>query len=89
MTRTSAGDASPLVVPELESVRRSDAESWARSEPVRTFLRDPSPWWLEEAVAAFYRRWESERGTKAIPLEELGPFLRDQLAQAPPTAEHP
>jgi hypothetical protein len=89
MAGSRAGTASPVVVPELESVRRSDAESWARSEPVRTFLRDPSPWWLEDAVAAFYRRWESERGTKDIPLEELGPFLRQQLAQAPPVAEHP
>jgi hypothetical protein len=89
MARSSAGVVSPLVLPELESVRRSDAESWARSQPVRTFLGDQRPWGLEDAVAAFYRRWESERGTKDIPLEELGPFLREELARTSPTAEPP
>jgi hypothetical protein len=89
MARTSPAMASPLVVPELESVRRSDAESWARSHEVTRFLGDQSPWWLEDAVAAFYRRWESERGTEDIPLEELAPFLAGELARVSQTAEPP
>lgn len=89
MGRTSAGVACPLVVPELESVRRGDAESWVRSQPVTTFLGDESPWWLEDAVAAFYRSRESERGTQDIPLEELAQFLLQQLDQAPAMARQP
>ncbi len=82
LDRSDSGGRSPLVLPELTSVRRGDAESWARSQPVRQFLREQSPQGLEDAVGAFYRHWEHERGMAEIPLEELGRFLLEQLRQA-------
>ncbi len=76
-----AGASGLLVLPELGSVQRSDAETWVRSQPVREFLRDQGLQQLEDEVRDYYRR-EANQGLKQIPMEQLGTFLRDQLQQA-------
>ena len=76
-----AGASGLLVLPELGSVQRSDAETWVRSQPVREFLRDQGLQQLEAEVRDYYRR-EADQGLKQIPMEQLGTFLRDQLQQA-------
>jgi hypothetical protein len=76
-----AGASGLLVLPELESVQRSDAETWVRSQPVREFLRDQGLQQLEDEVRDYYRR-EANQGLNQIPMEQLGTFLRDQLQQA-------
>ncbi len=76
-----AGASGLLVLPELGSVQRSDAETWVRSQPVREFLRDQGLQQLEAEVRDYYRR-EADRGLRQIPMEQLGTFLRDQLQQA-------
>jgi hypothetical protein len=70
-----------LVLPELESVKRSDAEIWVFSQPVREFLRDQGLQQLRDQVRDYYSR-EADRGLRQIPMEQLGTFLRDQLQQA-------
>jgi hypothetical protein len=76
-----AGASGLLVLPELGSVQRSDAETWVHSQPVREFLRDQGLRQLEDEVRDYYRR-EADQGVKQIPMEQLGTFLRDQLQQA-------
>jgi hypothetical protein len=76
-----AGASGLLVLPELESVQRSDAEIWVSSQPVREFLRDQGLQQLEAKVREYFRR-EANQGLKQIPMEQLGTFLRYQLQQA-------
>ena len=83
--------ASLLLLPELESVRRSDVEAWARSPAVRTVLagREPNPAVrrlekLEQNVKTFYRARRTPRGEVPIPMRELAEFLHDQLQQVMP-----
>jgi hypothetical protein len=80
-----AGASGLLVLPELGSVQRSDAETWVHSQPVREFLRDQGLRQLEDEVRDYYRR-EANQGVKQIPMEQLGTFLRDQLQQAAATS---
>jgi hypothetical protein len=80
-----AGASGLLVLPELGSVQRSDAETWVHSQPVREFLRDQGLRQLEDEVRDYYRR-EADQGVKQIPMEQLGTFLRDQLQQAAATS---
>jgi len=82
LARSKAAVPTPVVLPELRSIGRADAEGWVHSPEVRTFLGEQSPQTLEDAVSAYYRRWESEHGMAEIPLEQLGNFLRDQLERA-------
>jgi hypothetical protein len=85
MAGPAAGRAGAVVLPELESVRRSDAELWVRSQPVQEFLNGQGLLPLEDEVARFYRLWESEQGLPHIPMEQLATFLRHQLDRAAPS----
>ena len=87
---TQAG-AHLLVLPELESVRREDAEQWVRSRGVRTVLtgQEHNPViqrldQLEERVQRFYREWRTQSGQPRIPMRQLAEFLRHQLQQVMP-----
>jgi hypothetical protein len=82
LARSSAAAPNPVVLPELRSINRAEAEGWVHSAEVREFLGEQSPQTLEDAVSAYYRRWESDHGMAEIPLAELGSFLHDQLWQA-------
>jgi hypothetical protein len=80
-----------LVLPELESVRRQDAEQWLRSRAVSTVLKDQehNPVIqrldeLEQRVQRFYREWKTQRGEPRIPMRQLAEFLKDQLQQVMP-----
>jgi hypothetical protein len=84
MAAASPGRAGAVVLPELESVRRSDAEQWVRSQPVREFLNGQDLQPLEDEVVRFYRLWESKQGRPHIPMEPLATFLQAQLARAAP-----
>jgi hypothetical protein len=85
MAGPAAGPVGALVLPELESVRRSDAELWVRSQPVQEFLNGQGLLPLEDEVDRFYRLWESEQGLPHIPMEPLATFLQAQLARAAPS----
>jgi len=78
--QATAAGSRLVVLPELQSVRRSDAETWVRSQPVREFLRDQGLRRLEDAVRSYYRR-EAAEGLEHIPMEQLGAFLQTELEQ--------
>ena len=80
MHQVPAAGSRLVVLPELQSVRRSDAETWVRSQPVREFLRDQGLRRLEDAVRSYYRR-EAAEGLEHIPMEQLGAFLQTELEQ--------
>jgi hypothetical protein len=80
MHQATAAGSRLVVLPELQSVRRSDAETWVRSPPVREFLRDQGLLRLEDAVRSYYRR-EAAQGLEHIPMEQLGAFLLTELEQ--------
>jgi hypothetical protein len=80
MHQATAAGSRLVVLPELQSVRRSDAETWVRSQPVREFLRDQGLRRLEDAVRSYYRRAAAE-GLEHIPMEQLGAFLQTELEQ--------
>jgi hypothetical protein len=80
MHQATAAGSRLVVLPELQSVRRSDAETWVRSQPVREFLRDQGLLRLEDAVRTYYRR-EAAQGLEHIPMEQLGAFLQTELEQ--------
>lgn len=80
MHQATAAGSRLVVLPELQSVRRSDAETWVRSQPVREYLRDQGLRRLEDAVRSYYRP-EAAEGLEHIPMEQLGAFLQTELEQ--------
>lgn len=82
LEQAHAGDHSPVVLPELTSVCQSDAETWADSEEVKTYLNSQSQSPLKDEVRRFYRKQAQERRQRDIPMEELSAFLQSRLPLA-------
>jgi hypothetical protein len=80
LEQAHAGDHSPVVLPELTSVCQSDAETWADSEEVKTYLNSQSQSPLKDELRRFYRK--QERRQRDIPMEELSAFLLSRLPLA-------
>jgi hypothetical protein len=82
LERAHAAEPSPVVLPELNSVGQADAESWARSSEVKTYLKGRSAVPLEDAVGRFYRERSAQRRQREIPMEDLSAFLLQSLPLA-------
>ena len=79
LAKETEDHAGVMVLPELEAVKRSEVEEWARETPTREFCggRD-----LEPAIRSLFERKASvESGEQRIPMEELADGLRNLLYQ--------
>lgn len=82
LERAHAGNTSPVILPELHHVSQADAESWARSSAVKTYLKGRSTVPLEDAVGRFYREQSAQRRQREIPMKDLSAFLLQSLPLA-------
>lgn len=64
------------VLTELGSIRRTDAESWARTRAVRRFRQSQE---LIRDIQGLFQRWEKETSQQTIPMDQLAPELRKFL----------
>jgi hypothetical protein len=74
-----------LVLPELQAVGHSDADNWAASQPVRTFLGNKDTVRLGKQVGEVFDRWEAEQQQAVIPLDPLGEKLQELLQALAPS----
>jgi hypothetical protein len=74
-----------LVLPELQAVGHSDADNWAASQPVRTFLGNKDTVRLGKQVGEVFDRWEAEQQQAVIPLDPLGEKLHELLQALAPS----
>jgi len=79
-------DVVGTVLPRLESVTRSEAESWARSHEAVRFLQgaDAIP-----VIREIFERWRADQGSASIPMERLATALADALARLSAAREIP
>ena len=68
-----------VILPEFQSIRRGDAEDWARSEAVSAGLGQSGELMLRlsEGVKSFY----GHQGLSHIPMSTLSSHLKQQLQQ--------
>jgi hypothetical protein len=76
-----------VVLPELQAVCHSDADHWAASMPVRTFLNEPQTVPLAKQVARVFSEWEQEWYRPDIPLDLLAEKLLETLRALAPVEQ--
>jgi hypothetical protein len=85
LSATNFDHLQTIVLPELQAVGHSDADNWAASQPVRTFLGATHTVRLSQQVGEIFDRHEAEQHQVGIPLEPLGKRLHDLLQALAPT----